>query len=277
MLSRVELSNQTCLDMGSMEGLIPVLMKRGGAAQVLATDAIDHCWEKLEAVQHYYGVEFEYKSVGPMYELDKKLKGRSFDLIHCSGLLYHVFSPLAVLCGLRSLVKLNGLVIVSTNVVVEDGYTMDFNNGGRLQEEQNTFWYISVKLLDYFLRYLRLSPLESLFIPHSAVETDYRVVFDKPSGYLSVLCRATDDVVPTAGDDWMKNAMKSWEYPWMTDWKLATRQPVSNIRLKTEPDRRFFRSDTQSLDLWEAVNKGESLTTTSKSWETHLLSLSDQI
>lgn len=277
MLSRVDLANQSCLDMGSMEGLIPVLMKRGGASQVLATDAIDHCWEKLEAVQHYYGVEFEYKSVGPMYELDRKLKGRSFDLIHCSGLLYHVFSPLSVLCGIRSLVKRNGLMIVSTNVVVEDGYTMDFNNGGRLQEEQNTFWYISVKLLEYFLRYLRLKPIESLFISHSAVQTDYRVVFDKPSGYLSVLCRATNDVIPTEGDEWMRGAMKSWEYPWMTDWKLAERQPLSKIGLKNEPDRQFFRADTDSLDLWEVVTKGNSLTTAAHPRETHQLSLSDQI
>jgi 2-polyprenyl-3-methyl-5-hydroxy-6-metoxy-1,4-benzoquinol methylase len=277
MLRQVDLAGQSCLDMGSMEGLIPVLMKRGGASQVLATDAIDHCLEKLEAVQHYYAVEFEYKSVGTMYELEKKLKGRSFDLIHCSGLLYHVFSPLAILCGIRPLLKRNGLAIISTNVIVEDDYTMHFNNAGRLQEERNTFWYISVKLFDYLLRYMRLCPLSSLFIPHTTVQTDFRVVFDKPSGYLSVLCRASEDVIPTEGDVWMEDAMKSWEYPWMTDWKLAARQPPSTIGLKNEVDRRFFRADTNSLDLWEAVRKGPSLATTAIPHETHLLSLSDQI
>lgn len=276
MVRRCDLRGMSCLDLGSVEGLIPALMKRGGASEVLATDAIDHCWDKLEAVQHYYGVRFDYKSVGPMYGLDKKLRGRGFDLVHCSGLLYHVFSPLMVLCGVRPLVKRGGLMIVSTNVVVEDGYTMEFNNGGRLQEERNTFWYISVKLLDYLLRYMRLAPLDSLYIPHASVQTDFRVTFDKPSGYLSVLCRATDDVVAADGDEWMREATRSWEYPWLTDWKLAARQPVSNIRLKAEPDRRFYRADTGTLDLWEAVTKGEPLAAASRPQDTHLLSLADQ-
>jgi 2-polyprenyl-3-methyl-5-hydroxy-6-metoxy-1,4-benzoquinol methylase len=276
MVRRCDLRGMSCLDLGSMEGLIPVLMKRGGAADVLATDAIDHCWDKLEAVQHYYGVEFEYKSVGLMYELDKKLKGRGFDLVHCSGLLYHVFSPLGVLCGLRPLVKRGGLMIVSTNVVVDDGYAMEFNNAGRLQDERNTFWYPTVKLLDYTLRYMRLRPLDCLFVPHEEVHTDFRVTFDKPSGYLSVLCRASDDVVAADGDEWMRSAITSWEYKGLIDWELAARQPVSNIKTKAEPDRRFYRPDTDSLDLWEAVTRGEPMTVAARMQDTHLLSLADQ-
>src|SRR5215467_2008620 len=51
MLSRMLLRNfdlrgTACLDVGSMEGLIPVVMCRQGAKAVLATDAIDHCREK---------------------------------------------------------------------------------------------------------------------------------------------------------------------------------------------------------------------------------------
>ena len=276
MVRRCDLRGRSCLDMGSMEGLIPVVMKRGGAAEVLATDAIDHCWDKMEAIQHYYGVEFEYKSVGLMYELDKKLKGRAFDLVHCSGLLYHVFSPIHVLCGIRPLVKRNGLMIVSTNVVVEDGYTMEFNNAGRIQTERDTFWYPTVKLLDYTLRYLRLRPVDALFVPHERMNTDFRVTFDKPSGYLSVLCRAEGDVVPTADDEWMKSAHTSWEYKGLIDWELAARQPVSQIKTKAEPDRRFYRPDTDSLDLWEAVTKGEPLAATTRTEDTHLLSLADQ-
>lgn len=276
MVRRCDLRGRSCLDMGSMEGLIPVVMKRGGAAEVLATDAIDHCWDKLEAVRHYYGVEFDYKSVGLMYELDKKLKGRAFDLVHCSGLLYHVFSPLGVLCGIRPLVKRNGLMIVSTNVVLEDGYTMEFNNAGRIQVERDTFWYPTVKLLDYTLRYLKLRPIDCLFVPHEEVHADFRVTFDKPSGYLSVLCRASDNVAPADGDEWMKSASTSWEYQGLIDWELAARQPVSDIRTKAEPDRRFYRADTGTLDLWEAVTRGEPLGRAARPQDTHLLSLADE-
>lgn len=277
MLRRCELGGASCLDLGSMEGLIPVLMRRGGAERVLATDAVDHCRDKLEAVEHYYGVRFEYRSVGLMYGLDRKLRGQGFDLIHCSGLLYHVFSPLAVLCGLRPLLKRGGLMIVSTNVVLADGHAMEFNNGGRMQRERNTFWYPSVPLFDYLLRYLRLAPLDCLFVPHEAVRSGERYVFDKPSGYLSVVCRAADEPVAAAGDEWMRgSAASSWEYQWGVDWARAARQPRSAARLKEEPDRRFFRGDAECLDLWEAVRGRAPLTAAPDPADTHLLRLGDR-
>ena len=167
-LRNCQINDMECLDLGSMEGLIPILMARNGARRVLATDAVEHCRDKMAAVQNYYGLAFEYQNVGLMYDLAKKIDG-SFDLINCSGLLYHVFSPLMVLAGLRPLIKRNGLMIFSTNVIESADYLMEFNNGGRLQDEGNTFWYISVPLLDYILRYFRLTPLDCVYLPHSSI------------------------------------------------------------------------------------------------------------
>ncbi|HEX3317135.1 MAG TPA: hypothetical protein VHR88_03890 [Solirubrobacteraceae bacterium] len=42
LLRRCDLGGMACLDMGCMEGLMPVLMTRGGAARVLAIDGVDH-------------------------------------------------------------------------------------------------------------------------------------------------------------------------------------------------------------------------------------------
>jgi len=75
MLRRCDLTGTECLDLGTMEGLVPTLMKRGGARRVLAVDAIDHCREKMAAVKHYYGVDFDFQTVGLMYDLDRKIKG----------------------------------------------------------------------------------------------------------------------------------------------------------------------------------------------------------
>jgi 2-polyprenyl-3-methyl-5-hydroxy-6-metoxy-1,4-benzoquinol methylase len=276
MLRRCDLNGMSCLDMGSMEGLIPTLMVRGGARDVLAIDAVDHCLEKLKAVQHYYSVNFDYRSVGLMYDLHEKLPGRGFDLINCSGLLYHVFSPLMLLCGLRPLLKKNGLMIVSTNVVLEDGYTMDFNNSGRMQVEANTFWYISVKLFDYLLRYLKLAPIDALFTPHTAVHSDVRYVFAKSSGYLSVLCRATGAVKADPDDQWMADsANSSWEYLGISS-ELLDRQPESSIRYKGELDRSLFSSDSDCLDLWEVVNKRAPVAHAEQVADSHILRLTDQ-
>jgi 2-polyprenyl-3-methyl-5-hydroxy-6-metoxy-1,4-benzoquinol methylase len=278
MLRRCELEGMSCLDLGSMEGLIPVLMSRGGAREVTAIDAVDHCLEKLQAVKHYYGVDFKYESVGPMYDLHRKLQGHSFDLINCSGLLYHLFSPMTLLGGLRPLLKRNGLLIVSTNIVIEEGFTMDFNNAGRMQSEANTFWYLSVKLFDYLLRYLKLAPVDYIFLPHTSVQSNLRFVFNKPSGYLCILCRATDELLATPDDTWLVNSQEnSWEYKWVADWNMAANQPASNIEFRDGLVKQFFREEIPCLDLWSAVRNGPRITSANSPLDSHTLHLSDKV
>lgn len=287
-MRRCDLRGASCLDIGSMEGLMSVLMARGGARRVLALDGVDHCLEKLAAVKHYYGVSFEYRTVGPMYSLSEKLGGEGFDLINCSGLLYHVVSPLTVLTGLRASLKRNGLMIVSTNVIVEEEAFADFNSAGRLQVEPNTFWYLSTGLLDYVLRYLRLAPIATAYQPHDTMATDWRMRTGKPSGYLAILCRAVDRILPTEEDEWMSDSSnRSWEYDWLVDWEHAAAQPRSRIRAKAEGPTRgdlgFRRWDRlthrvpPAIDVTEAVLRVHPTVAAAAPVDSHLLSLADRI
>lgn len=276
MLRKCGLEGMECLDMGSMEGIIPALMAKRGARRVLATDAVDHCAEKLAAVQHYHGVTFEYRSVGLMYELDKKLPRQSFDLVNCSGLLYHVVSPLMVLAGVRPLLKRNGLIVISTNVVHTDEYVMEFNNEGRLQDETNTFWYVSIPLMDYLLRYLRLAPVDVAYLPHDQVTSHIRYRTDKQTGFLSVVCRAVDAPLPTGSDTWMANSVReSWESAGLVDWARADGNAVSTIAYHGDADPAHLRGDTGSLDLWTAVRERPPLGMTPRAADTHTLALAD--
>jgi SAM-dependent methyltransferase len=225
MLRRCRVAGASCLDMGSMEGLIPTLLAKRGARSVLAVDHSNHAVGKLDAVRHYHGVDFEYRSVGFMYRLHRQLASRGFDVINCSGLLYHVFSPLSVLASVRPLVKRGGIMIVSTNVTLDPEPVMRFNVAGELQEEPNTYWYPSATLLDYMLRYLRLQPIDCLFLPHSSLGPE--IQFQKPTGYLSIACRAVTEI---DGDPWMLNSgANSWEYVGLSDWKLAASQDESDV------------------------------------------------
>lgn len=283
MLRKCELREKSCLDLGSMEGLIPLLMARGGASSVLATDAVGHCVEKMAAVKHYYGNNFDYRNVGLMYDLYKKLAGHNFDLINCSGLLYHTFSPMSVLSDVRPLLKRNGLMIVSSHVVLESGFSMEFNNSGRIQSESNTFWYFSVPFLDYILRYFKLAPINCLFSPNETAKSNIRLTFDKPSGQISVLCRGMDSVLPTKDDVWMtESAKNSWEYMGIrglrsrsSKWDLAQRQPISSIECKSFVEKQYFRNDTNSLDLWEAINNGKQIISADKESDSCILRLND--
>lgn len=209
-----------------------------------------------------------------MYDLSKKVKG-SFDLINCSGLLYHVFSPLMVLAGLRPLVKRNGLMIVSTNVVHSADYLMEFNNEGRWQDETNTFWYISVPLLDYVLRYLRLAPIDCIYLPHANIQSHVRYKADKPSVYMSVACRAVDQPLPAATDNWMNRSVReSWEYQGLVDWKRAVGNPVSRIEYNGNLERKCWRNDSGSMDLGKAIN--EITPARMGEGDTHVLRLGDR-
>jgi 2-polyprenyl-3-methyl-5-hydroxy-6-metoxy-1,4-benzoquinol methylase len=259
MLRRCDVAGRTCLDVGTMEGLVPVLLAKRGAGHVTAVDHSSHALGRLAAVRHYHRVEFEYRNVGLMYRLHRRLRG-GYDLVNLSGLLYHVFSPLGVLAAVRPLLKRGGLAVVSTNVTLDPGWVMDFNAGGRMQAEANTFWYPSTRLLDYMLRYMRLAPIDCAFLPHSALGDEVR--FDKPSGYLSVVCRAVD---AADSDAWMRESSRtSWEYHGLSDWRRADAQPRSSIE---------YSGSAAEIDLADEVAARPPVSLTAEPDDTHLLRL----
>lgn len=280
MLRNCKLCGMDCLDLGSMEGLIPTLMCRQGARSVLATDSSYHCFEKMVAIKKYYDVDFKFREIGLMYDLSKKLKHSgedSFDLINLSGVLYHVYSPMHVLAGIRPLLKRNGLLIVSTNVVNRPGFVMEFNTGGRLQGENNTFWYISIQLFDYMLRYFKLLPIDCLY--HSWQPDDpVRYTEAVNAGYLSVVCRATDELSSLTRDKWMMDSTKkSWEYLGLCNEKVLSIQPVSNIEYTPPLDQRFIADDGKSIDLMRAVQGKKTVIYAEQLHDTHLLRLTDRV
>src|SRR5260221_3390507 len=283
LMRRCDLRGMACLDIGTMEGLTPTLMARGGASRVLAIDGLDYCKQKLAAVRHYYSVSFEYRTVGPIDSLTETLRVDGFDLINCSGLLYHVFSPLMILAGLRGLLKRNGVLAVSTNVILDRGFAAEFNAAGRLQEEPNTFWYLSTGLLDYFLRLLRLAPIECLYQPHEAMDTPWRMKTGMQSGYAAILCRAVDHELPTVGDAWMSQAAKhSCELEWIPDWDRADSQPISGISLRrSRSGLSFLRSrkvrneQVRPVDITTAIEQQQPVSKSDTQSDSYTLTLSD--
>jgi 2-polyprenyl-3-methyl-5-hydroxy-6-metoxy-1,4-benzoquinol methylase len=262
------LSGMDCLDLGSMEGLIPVLMTRQGARSVLATDFENWLADKVNAVKFAYDADFDFQSVGLMYDLHRKLSGRSFDFINCSGLLYHVWSPLHVLSGVRPLLKRHGLMIVSTIVNLTDDRFAEFNRAGMLNGECNTFWYLSAGMLEYMLWYLRLQPIKALGFVHGE---HWRGPGDsgpnEDRGYVSVLCRAID---ASEKDAWMReSAIGSIEYQLSTDWAMANSQPVSDIALTEE------LADNSGMSLLDAIRSAPLIPKLVPKDCTGLLRLSD--
>jgi hypothetical protein len=150
---------------------------------------------------------------------------------------------------------------------------MDFNARGRMWMEGNTFWFPSVALLDYLLRYMRLLPIDCAFTPdselrderHERLGRNLDVDFSKESGYLSVACRAVDRI---DADPWMaESARSSWEYHGLVDWRLADSRPASSIGYDA-PD------SEHGLDLDRAVRERPPVTGPAERDDSHMLALS---
>ncbi len=267
----VDLAGAECLDLGTMEGLMPTLMKRRGAGRVLAVDAVDHCLEKLNFIRQAYDVQFDYARVGLMYDLSRKLgQFGGYDLINMSGLLYHVFSPLHVIASARALLKKNGLMIISTNVVNRNDQTMEWNGGGRLQPETNTFWYMSIPALEDFIRYFNMTPIDMLYLP--MIKQPGANGLEMETGYMSVVCRAADD---STSDPWTKRSQaQAWEYQGLVDVQMMNAQPISSISYSS--DRTQAADSALGINLYAAAQDAAHQTPPpTRSQDGHELRLSD--
>ncbi len=278
LMRQAHLQNTECLDLGCMEGVIPVLMHRRGAKRIVAVDAVPHCADKMAVLQDIYDARWDFREVGPMYELDEKLRADgSFDFVNLSGVLYHVFSPLHTLASVRPLVKRNGLFMLSTNVVNEQSDVMHFNTSGKLQTEINTFWYPSIPLLEYFLRYFNFAPIDCLYSRHLSNSPIY--VPGKECGFISIVCRAVDaGAALPAGDKWAESSMRSsWEYLDLSKQRHSPQEPTSAIGYDLPDVLQQQVARNGSIDLYLAVNElGRRALPTQRKQDTYLLQLGDE-
>ena len=175
LLSRLSPSGKDICDIGTVEGMLPILLKRRGARSVVALDALDST-EKVNLVQRCYGQSFEYYPKITLDRLKDTLTTRSnlsrysgqqyikqgFDVVVLSGVLYHVFSPLHVIGLARTLLRPGGLLILETACSTEDRFSMNWVFNGRqyVYWSGTNTWFFTLRLLDHILRYMKFKPID---------------------------------------------------------------------------------------------------------------------
>jgi SAM-dependent methyltransferase len=218
LLQRLDVTGAHCLDIGTMEGLVPALLSKRNAKRVVALDTVNF-QEKVELVKALHNVRFEYHAnvqVDDTVAFIKRkwlneresLSGlygtlpRQFDLVVLSGILYHVWSPFHLLGYARTLVRPGGIVIVETAALLNESYTLQYNfNGSKYIYQWYDTWFISVPLLDYLLRFCRLAPIDCIYLDHG----------DNPLR-IAVACRAVDKVVPDVRETLMADCARNFDY-----------------------------------------------------------------
>ena len=185
LLTRVDLAGTRCLDIGTMEGMIPVLMKRQGAAEVLAVDGLDFS-DKIACVKAAYDVDFAYLPSIMSGSLLRAIVDRrdgeitrhryaggpapragfGFDVVVCSGVLYHVYSPFHVLATARSAVRPGGLMIRGNRRPAAGRLSdaVQLRGHGLSCSARRIRGFPTIPLLDHFMRFLKLVPLDACWL-----------------------------------------------------------------------------------------------------------------
>ncbi|WEF53088.1 methyltransferase domain-containing protein [[Pseudomonas] carboxydohydrogena] len=262
---RVDFSGMDCLDIGSAEGLLPILCKKNGARKVVATDNLAYgFYEKLRFLQNLHGAEMEFQEIFRAEEVHL-LAGKypeGFDFINLSGVLYHVSSPLDAIASARALLKPNGIMEIATIAIFKPGCFMEFNDRGRLQPHYNVFWYVSVGFLEYAMRLCSLEPIDVEFIEPG----------EDRFNYVTVLARATDQ--PAAvGDDTYPKVVRDFseEFRWLRNINLQR----SEIRTRNLSQDLAMHPGTDQVDIWATVNSKPCLPRNTRHQDSRVFMLSD--
>ena len=200
LLRNVDMKGKDCIDIGTAEAVIPVLLKRGGAGTVVAYDRMDSS-EKIRIVQDVYRADFEYIHSMLLPDLQTTLLNREgikfFDLVVFSGVLYHLFNPLGLLALVRGFCKVGGLFLIETCVCHDPKEKLVFNAAGL---HGPNYWYATTAWLDYALRMLGLEPLNVTYFGPLDPEEVCR---------MAVLCRSHPEPVPLdERDTFMQKQLK---------------------------------------------------------------------
>lgn len=262
LLRRCALAGREVCDVGTMEGVVPVLAKRRGARSVVALDAVD-LTERVRLVQQCYGESFEYYPRISLSHAKEFLSERArlsrywgqtrvetgFDVVIVAGVLYHVFSPLHVLGLARTLLKQGGLLILETAASCQDRYTQDwvFQGNKWIYPSGTNTWFITLKLLDHFLRLFKLKAIDCIHLP---IEDDITRV--------AVAAVAVDEPLPLkAESEWFVPSTTNLDYNEIVDvaWASGTAQEITY-----SPGGNVFHSELPGVvDLHKTAKKQPSI------------------
>jgi 2-polyprenyl-3-methyl-5-hydroxy-6-metoxy-1,4-benzoquinol methylase len=234
LLARLAPSGLDVCDIGTMEGVIPVLLKRRGARSVVALDAIDS-GEKVRLVQVCTGESFEYIPRLSLSRVKEALSERArlssycsewgqtkvqtgFDVVVLSGVLYHVFSPFHVLGLARTLLKRGGLLIMETAASNQERYAQNwvFRGDKWIYPGGTDTWFLTLKLLDFFLRFMKFKPVDCVHGP-----------FDEDIARVAVAAVAVADPLPLkAESQWFMKSTSILDWNEIVDTEWARSNPV---------------------------------------------------
>jgi hypothetical protein len=165
-----------CLDFGTMNAVLPILLAKRGA-EVVTQDSMPEYYATVNLAQEAYGTNFEYLNDISIYDL-RLTRADKFDVVLFCGIMYHLINPLIELAIARSFLSLGGLMLIETQAILGQPLSSSNFFGGAV-------FGPSVGFLEQICRILCLKPIDVVYLKSggSGVEQTGRVAF---------VCRAVE-------------------------------------------------------------------------------------
>jgi SAM-dependent methyltransferase len=173
-----DLAGKTALDLGCLEGGLSLELRRAGLT-VLGVEGRPDNYERCRLIREHYralgGLEFVQSDVRDFHP------GQTFDVVVCSGLLYHLDAPAAYIAELGRLTSSGGLLYLDTHVAPEDHSVAECEFSACLSAFKNA------EADGIPIRYREYS--EDVALPESSIGNTYSVWMDSNS-HLELLFNA---------------------------------------------------------------------------------------
>jgi tRNA (mo5U34)-methyltransferase len=146
----LDYKNKVVLDVGTMDGMWAFEAEKLGAIEITTIDIWQGDYfkaqERFQFAHETLGssVQFEQLSVEelPTWRLEEGPVERSYDIIQCPGVLYHLENPLRALRKMRSVINPDeGRLLLETAIWPTFDYPMArFNSDRGIYDDPTTFW-----------------------------------------------------------------------------------------------------------------------------------------
>lgn len=152
------LRGKTAVDLGCLEGGLSFELWRAGLT-VLGVEGRKDNWQRCLLVRDYFRAQGEMEFVHA--DVRQFRPGKSFDVVVCSGLLYHLDDPAAYIAVLGELTSAGGMLYLDTHVAPED---VDLHE---CEFRESLSSWRSKPILDLEIRYREYA--EDITLPESSV------------------------------------------------------------------------------------------------------------
>ncbi len=120
MLCAMDLNGASVLDLGTVDGIVAFGAKKLGARQVVATDTHDReSFRLAREILGYTENDINYMPSIQVKDLPLSMEPKSFDVIICAGIFYHMLHPMQAFTDCRKVLGDGGYLILETPF--EDG------------------------------------------------------------------------------------------------------------------------------------------------------------